>query len=137
MKKRAEEKEKNVELELQRRLGESLEEFEKKSRKGFDDERKPTVWEDQALGDPHEAMRVKIIEMLGSEGPQTGDQLEERLPFPRAMVDKILHELETRNVLSVGFYKQTDEAEYILKITVKAIIHVIYLTFSIVKDLSD
>jgi hypothetical protein len=79
-------------------------------------ERKPTAWDEQALGDPHEAMRVKIIEMLGSEGPQTGDQLEERLPFPRAMVDKILHELRTRNVLSVGFYKQTDEAEYILKI---------------------
>lgn len=79
-------------------------------------ERTPTAWSEQSLGDPHEAMRVKIIELLGSEGPHTGDHLEERLPFPRAMVDKILHELETRNVLSVGFYKQTDEAEYILKI---------------------
>jgi hypothetical protein len=59
---------------------------------------------------------VKVIEMLGSEGPQTGDELGKRLPFPRKMVDRILLELETRNVLSVGFYKQTDDAEYILKI---------------------
>ena len=80
------------------------------------DGRVPTAWEEKELGDPHEALRVKIIEMLGSEGPQTGDDLGQRLPFPRKMVDRILMELETRNVLSVGFYKQTDDAEYILKI---------------------
>jgi hypothetical protein len=76
------------------------------------DGRTPTKWDEKELGDPHEALRVKIIEMLGSEGPQTGDLLSNRLPFPRNMVDRILLELETRNVLSVGFYKQTDDAEY-------------------------
>jgi ATP-dependent Lhr-like helicase len=80
------------------------------------DGRTPTKWDEKELGDPHEALRVKIIEMLGSEGPQTSDLLSNRLPFPRNMVDRILLELETRNVLSVGFYKQTDDAEYILKI---------------------
>ena len=28
---------------------------------------KPTTWEERSLGDPQEALRVKIIEMLGSE----------------------------------------------------------------------
>ena len=80
------------------------------------DGRKPIEWEERELSDPHEALRVKIIEMLGSEGPQTGDEMDERLPFPREMVDRIIHELESRSVISVGFYRQTDDAEYILKV---------------------
>ena len=69
------------------------------------------------ISDPHVAMRVKIIEMLGSEGPKKWlKKLKLRLPFSKELVDKILHELESRNVISVGFYKQTEEAEYILKI---------------------
>ena len=54
--------------------------------------------------------------MLGSEGPRTGEYINDRLPFPQGQIDSILHELEMRNVLSVGFYKQTDDAEYILKV---------------------
>ena len=76
----------------------------------------PTKWEQIQVGDPHEAMRVKIIEMLGSEGPKTSDEMEQRLPFSKELVERILHELESRNVVSVGFYKQTDDAEYILKV---------------------
>ena len=77
---------------------------------------KPTKWKSMKISDPHVAMRVKIIEMLGSEGPKMADEIENRLPFSKELVDRILHELESRNVISVGFYKQTDEAEYILKI---------------------
>ena len=77
---------------------------------------KPTKWKTMKISDPHVAMRVKIIEMLGSEGPKMADEIETRLPFSKELVDRILHELESRNVISVGFYKQTDEAEYILKI---------------------
>tara|TARA_B100000900_G_C20602288_1_gene726162 strand:+ start:1468 stop:6753 length:5286 start_codon:yes stop_codon:yes gene_type:complete len=76
----------------------------------------PTKWEKVLLSDPHEAMRVKIIEMLGSEGPKTSDEMEQRLPFSKELVERILHELESRNVISVGFYRQTEEAEYILKV---------------------
>ena len=54
--------------------------------------------------------------MLGSEGPKTSDEMEKRLPFSKELVERILHELESRNVVSVGFYKQTDDAEYILKV---------------------
>ena len=61
-------------------------------------------------------LRVKIIEMLGSEGPAMGEHIFDRLPFPQGQIDSILHELEMRNVISVGFYKQTDDAEYILKV---------------------
>ena len=77
---------------------------------------KPTKWETRKISDPHEALRVKIIEMLGSEGPAMGDEISKRLPFPQGQIDSILHELEMRNVISVGFYKQTDDAEYILKV---------------------
>ena len=77
---------------------------------------KPTAWEERSLGDPQEALRVKIIEMLGSEGPKTSDEMVERLPFPRTLIERALHELEGRNVISVGFFIQTDDAEYILKI---------------------
>ena len=68
------------------------------------------------ITDAHEALRVKIIEMLGSEGPAMGEHISDRLPFPQGQIDSILHELEMRNVISVGFYKQTDDAEYILKV---------------------
>ena len=77
---------------------------------------KPTAWEERSLGDPQEALRVKIIEMLGSEGPKTSDEMVERLPFPQTLIERALHELEGRNVISVGFFIQTDDAEYILKI---------------------
>ena len=77
---------------------------------------KPTKWEKKTISDPHEALRVKIIEMLGSEGPRTGDGISSRLPFPQGQIDSILHELEMRNVISVGFFTQTEDAEYILKV---------------------
>ena len=65
---------------------------------------------------PTHVAASQIIEMLSSEGPKMADQIESRLPFSKQLVDRILHELESRNVISVGFYKQTDDAEYILKI---------------------
>ena len=80
------------------------------------DSTKPIKSKTMYLLDPHEALRVKLIELLGSEGPQTGDDLEARLPFSRKILDRIVHELEMRNVLSVGFFTQTEEAEYILKV---------------------
>ena len=54
--------------------------------------------------------------MLGSEGPLTSEIFEARLPLPKPQIEKILYELEMRNVISVGFFRQTEEAEYILKI---------------------
>jgi len=80
------------------------------------DKLKPTKWQEKRISDPHEALRVKIIEMLGSEGPARGEDLNERLPFPSGQIESILHELEMRNVISVGFFTQTDEAEFILKV---------------------
>ena len=77
---------------------------------------KPSKWSKKKISDPHEALRVKIIEMLGSEGPRTGEKISARLPFPQGQIDSILHELEMRNVISVGFYTQTDDAEFILKV---------------------
>ena len=44
--------------------------------------------------------------MLGTEGPTTNEELIERLPFPNRQVESILHELEVRNVISVGFYRE-------------------------------
>jgi ATP-dependent Lhr-like helicase len=76
----------------------------------------PTAWEDKALGDPHEALRVKLVDMLGSEGPHTAEGLEERLPFPRQMVERAIHQLESRNVITIGFFTQTADAEFILKV---------------------
>jgi hypothetical protein len=76
----------------------------------------PTEWKTMNVGDPHEAMRVKVLEMLGSEGPKTADIIHNRLPFSEKAVNRIMHELETRNVISVGFFTQTDEAEFILKV---------------------
>ena len=77
---------------------------------------KPTKWEEMTISDSHEALRVKIIEMLGSEGPAKGEEFAIRLPFPQGQIDSILHELEMRNVISVGFFTQTEDAEYILKV---------------------
>ena len=77
---------------------------------------KPTKWDKVSITDPHEALRVKIIEMLSSEGPAKGEDIFDRLPFPQGQIDSILHELEMRNVISVGFYRQTEDAEYILKV---------------------
>lgn len=77
---------------------------------------KPTEWEKKTLSDPQEALRVKLIEMLGSEGPKTSDELNDRLPFPKPLIERVLHDLESRSVVSVGFYLQTDDAEYILKV---------------------
>jgi hypothetical protein len=54
--------------------------------------------------------------MLGSEGPQKLEQLDHRLPFPQKMIENMLHELEVRNVVSIGFYRGTDEGEFILKV---------------------
>jgi ATP-dependent helicase Lhr and Lhr-like helicase len=76
----------------------------------------PTDWTEHKISDPHEALRVKIIEMLGSEGPTQSEAISGRLPFPQGQIDSILHELEMRNVISVGFFTQTKEAEYILKV---------------------
>ena len=59
--------------------------------------------EDHVRWDPHEALRVKILEILGSEGPKTTESLHQRLPFPEKSVDRIVHELETRNVISLAF----------------------------------
>ena len=67
---------------------------------------KPTTWEKRIITDAHEALRVKIIEMLGSEGPARGEEIIERLPFPQGQIDSILHELEMRN-LSLSDFKQT------------------------------
>ena len=54
--------------------------------------------------------------MLGSEGPHTAEGLEERLPFPRTMVERTIHQLEIRNVITIGFFTQTEDAEFILKV---------------------
>ena len=62
---------------------------------------KPIAWEERGLGDPQEAIRVKIIEMLGSEGPKTSEEMVDRLPFPQTLIERSLHELEGRNVISV------------------------------------
>ena len=56
------------------------------------------------------------MEILGSEGPKTTEALHERLPFSDKSVDRIVHELETRNVISVGFFTQTEDAELIFKV---------------------
>ena len=40
---------------------------------------KPKTWRKMNISDPHVAMRVKIIEMLGSEGPKQSEELETRL----------------------------------------------------------
>jgi ATP-dependent Lhr-like helicase len=73
-------------------------------------------WKKKSITDPYEAIRFKICELLGSEGPKTLEGLGERLPFQNAQIEAILHELEVRNIISVGFYLQTEEAEFILRV---------------------
>jgi len=73
-------------------------------------------WKSTPLSDPHECLRVKLVDLLGSEGPQTLDILVERLPFPKEMIENILHELEVRNIVTIGFYRQTEEGEFILRV---------------------
>ncbi|MBO57996.1 MAG: hypothetical protein CMA77_03255 [Euryarchaeota archaeon] len=73
-------------------------------------------WKASLLSDPHECLRVKMVDLLGSEGPQTLDDLVSRLPFPKQMIENILHELEVRNIITIGFYRQTEEGEFILRV---------------------
>ena len=79
-------------------------------------EAEPSSWVESKLMDPHEALRIKIVDMLGSEGPKTLAAISERLPFPNAQIESILHELEVRNIVSIGFFKQTEEGEFILRV---------------------
>ena len=76
----------------------------------------PSNWKERQLSDPLDCLRLKLLDMLGSEGPQTIDSLSERLPFPTAQVEAILQELEMRNLVSIGFFTQTEEGEFILRI---------------------
>ena len=57
----------------------------------------PTEWKTMTVGDPHEAMRVKVLEMLGSEGPKTADIIHNRLPFSEKAVDRILQRTASIN----------------------------------------
>ena len=76
----------------------------------------PSKWKEKQLSNPLDCLRLKLLDMLGSEGPQTIDSLSERLPFPTAQVEAILQELEMRNLVSIGFFTQTEEGEFILRI---------------------
>jgi len=76
----------------------------------------PSNWKKKSLSDPMDCLRLKLLDMLGSEGPQTIESLSGRLPFPSAQVESVLQELEMRNLVSIGFFTQTDEGEFILRI---------------------
>ncbi|HJM13396.1 MAG TPA: DEAD/DEAH box helicase [Candidatus Thalassarchaeaceae archaeon] len=76
----------------------------------------PSEWKTRGLSDPLDCLRLKLLDMLGSEGPQTAEALSSRLPFPSAQVDSVLQELEMRNLVSIGFFTQTDEGEFILRV---------------------
>ena len=76
----------------------------------------PSIWKQTSLEDPMDCLRLKLLDMLGSEGPQTLDNLADRLPFPRGQVESVLQELEMRNLVSIGFFTQTDDGEYILRV---------------------
>ena len=76
----------------------------------------PSVWKKTSLSDAVDCLRLKLLDMLGSEGPRTLDLIAERLPFPKAQVDAALQELEMRNLVSIGFFTQTEEGEYILRL---------------------
>ena len=76
----------------------------------------PSNWKKKPLSDPMDCLRLKLLDMLGSEGPQTIESLSSRLPFPTAQVESVLQELEMRNLVSIGFFTQTDEGEFILRI---------------------
>ncbi|DAC61840.1 MAG TPA: hypothetical protein D7I02_04970, partial [Candidatus Poseidoniales archaeon] len=73
-------------------------------------------WKRKNLSDPQDCLRMKLLDMLGSEGPQVSDSLCGRLPFPKAQVEAVLQELEMKNLVSIGFFTQTDEGEYILRV---------------------
>ena len=77
---------------------------------------KPDSWKKTYLSDPMDCLRLKLLDMLGSEGPQTTEQLSSRLPFPFAQVESILQELEIQNLVSIGFFTQTNEGEFILRV---------------------
>ena len=79
-------------------------------------EGQPNKWKKTYLSDPIDCLRLKLLDMLGSEGPATLNILVERLPFPRAQVESVLQELEMRNLVSIGFFTQTDDGEYILRV---------------------
>ena len=64
----------------------------------------PATWKETYLSDPMDCLRLKLLDMLGSEGPRTLDKLAERLPFPRGQVESVLQELEMRNLVSIGFF---------------------------------
>ena len=76
----------------------------------------PEKWIESNLSDPLDCLRLKLLDMLGSEGPQTLESLSDRLPFPLAQVESVLQELEMRNLVSIGFFTQTDEGEFILRV---------------------
>ena len=76
----------------------------------------PSSWRKRSLSDPMDCLRLKLLDMLGSEGPQTAEALSLRLPFPSAQVEAVLQELEMRNLASIGFFTQTDEGEFILRV---------------------
>tara|TARA_Y100001968_G_scaffold192776_2_gene176651 strand:+ start:5675 stop:11074 length:5400 start_codon:yes stop_codon:yes gene_type:complete len=77
---------------------------------------KPSEWKETHLSDPMDCLRLKLLDMLGSEGPQTLDILVDRLPFPKGQVEAVLQELEMRNLVSIGFFTQTEDGEYILRV---------------------
>ena len=79
-------------------------------------EGQPAKWKENYLSDPMDCLRLKLLDMLGSEGPRTLDKLADRLPFPRGQVESVLQELEMRNLVSIGFFTQTDDGEYILRV---------------------
>ena len=79
-------------------------------------------WRKRGLSDPLDCLRLKLLDMLGSEGPQTAEALSSRLPFPPAQVEAILQEMEMRNLVSIGFFTQTDEGEFILRVL--SLIHI-------------
>ena len=76
----------------------------------------PKSWNQSNLSDPLDCLRLKLLDMLGSEGPQTLESLSDRLPFPLAQVESVLQELEMRNLVSIGFFTQTEEGEFILRV---------------------
>lgn len=76
----------------------------------------PDRWMKTELSDAVDCLRLKLLDMLGSEGPRTLDAISDRLPFPKAQVDAALQELEMRNLVAIGFFTQTDEGEYILRL---------------------
>ena len=52
----------------------------------------PAGWKEAELSDAVDCLRLKLLDMLGSEGPRTLEAIAERLPFPKAQVDAALQE---------------------------------------------